>query len=47
MIIIIYDGKIIHKNLTEEQCSELLLELAEKFYNNELDVNKIELVETE
>ena len=45
MINILYKGRKIYTNLTEEESTEILLELAEKSYSGEIDANEIELEE--
>jgi hypothetical protein len=45
MINILYKGRKIYTDLTEEEATEVLFELAEKSYNNEIDQNEIELEE--
>jgi hypothetical protein len=45
MIDILYKGRKIYTNLTEEESTEVLFELAEKSYNGEIDANEIELEE--
>ena len=45
MINIHYKGRKIYTNLTEEESTEILFELAEKSYNGEIDANEIELEE--
>jgi len=42
MINILYDGKIIHHKVTEEEASAILLELAERSYKGEIDEDKID-----
>lgn len=42
---ILYDGRVIHKNLSHEECSEVLSEYSEQFYednNFNLDLFEIE-----
>jgi hypothetical protein len=43
---VFYKGKIIHKNLSEEDLLEVLLDLAEKSYEGKLNKDDIELKET-
>lgn len=43
---VFYKGKMIHKNLSEEELLEVLLDLAEKSYDNKIDKNDIQLKET-
>jgi len=45
MINILYKGRKIYTNLTEEESTEVLFELAQKSYNGEIDQNEIELEE--
>jgi hypothetical protein len=45
MFNILYKKKIIERNLTEEQCSDVLFDLAQKSYDGEIDANEIELEE--
>ena len=45
MIDILYKGRKIYTNLTEEESTEVLFELAQKSYNGEIDANEIELEE--
>lgn len=42
MINILYDGRIIHHDVTEEEASAILLELAEQSYKGEIDEDKID-----
>jgi hypothetical protein len=39
---ILYDGRIIHHQVTEEEASELLMKLAEQSYTGEIDSEKID-----
>lgn len=43
---VFYKGKMIHKNLSEEKLLEVLLDLAEKSYENKIDKNDIQIKET-
>jgi hypothetical protein len=45
MFNILYKGRKIYTNLTHEECTEILDELAEKSYNNEVDQTEIQLEE--
>jgi hypothetical protein len=42
MLNILYDGRIIHHQITEEEAAAILLELAEKAYEGEIDEDKID-----
>jgi hypothetical protein len=42
MINILYDGRIIHRQITEEEAVPILLELAEQAYKGEIDEDKID-----
>ncbi len=42
MMNILYDGRIIHHQITEEEAMGLLLELAEKSYRGEIDQEKVD-----
>jgi hypothetical protein len=42
MLNILYDGRIIHHQVTEEEAAAILLELAEQAYNGEIDQDKID-----
>ena len=42
MINILYDGKVIHKQVTEEESLVILVELAEKAYRGEIDEDKVD-----
>jgi hypothetical protein len=42
---ILYDNRIIYNNLTEEECADVLLELAEQSYEGKLDPNLITMEE--
>lgn len=39
---ILYDGRIIHHQITEEEALTFLLELAEQSYRGEIDESKID-----
>jgi hypothetical protein len=43
MINIIYNGTRLYENISEEKSTEILLELAEKCYEGELDFDLIEI----
>jgi hypothetical protein len=45
MFNILYKGRKIYTNLTEEESTDILLQLAEQSYNGEIDANEIELEE--
>jgi len=42
---ILYKGRKIYSELSEEDCTEVLDELANSYYNNEVDPSEIELEE--
>lgn len=42
---ILYKGRKIYSDLTEEECTEVLDEMAYSYYNNEVDPFEIELEE--
>jgi hypothetical protein len=42
---ILYKGRKIYSDLTEEECTEVLDEMANAYYNNEVDSSEIELEE--
>jgi broad-specificity NMP kinase len=43
---VLYKGRKIYKNLSAEECTEVLQELSEKFYSEEeFDITLIELEE--
>jgi hypothetical protein len=42
---ILYSGRIIHRNLSHEQCAEILDELSEQIYNDKIDPAEIEVEE--
>jgi len=42
MLNILYNGEVIHKQITEEESLVILVELAEKAYNGEIDEDKID-----
>ena len=43
MINILYKGNILYENLSLEESQEILLEIAEKFYDENLDINEIKI----
>ena len=44
---VLYKGRKIYKDLSAEECTEVLQELSERFYSDEeFDLNLIELEET-
>lgn len=43
MINILYKGNILYENLSLEESQEVLLEIAEKFYDENLDINEIKI----
>lgn len=43
MINILYKGNILYENLSLEESQEVLLEIAEKFYDENLDINDIKI----
>ena len=45
MFNVLYKGRKIYSNLNHEECVEILDELAEMSYNDEVDQNEIELEE--
>jgi hypothetical protein len=42
MINILYNGRIIHNGITEEEAAAILLELAEQAYKGEIEEDKID-----
>lgn len=42
MINILYEGRIIHKQISEEEATKILLELAEQAYKGEIDQEKVD-----
>ena len=43
---ILYKGRTIHKNLSHEECAEVLEEYSSKYYNDEeFDINEFEMEE--
>jgi hypothetical protein len=42
---ILYKGRVIHKNLSHEECAEILDEMSEQVYNDEVDPTEIEVEE--
>jgi hypothetical protein len=45
MFNILYNGRIIHKELTEEECKQVLLLLAEQVADNKIDKDLIDVEE--
>lgn len=45
MINILYKGRIIHRDLTYEECAEILDEMSEQVYDGVVDPTEIELEE--
>lgn len=45
MFNILYKNRIIYTNVTEEECTDILFELAEQSYDGKIDPNEIELEE--
>ena len=46
MFDIVYRGRVLYRNLTHEDCAEVLDELSQKYYeDSEFDVNELELRE--
>jgi (2Fe-2S) ferredoxin len=46
MLNIVYRGRVLYRNLTHEECAEILEELSQKYYEDEeFDVNDLELRE--
>lgn len=43
MINILYKGNILYENLSLEESQEVLLKIAEKFYDENLDINDIKI----
>jgi len=43
---VFYKGKMIHKNLSEEELLEVLLDLAEKSYEGKVNKDDIQIKET-
>jgi hypothetical protein len=39
---ILYDGRIIHHQVTEDEAAELLMKLAEQSYRDQIDSDKID-----
>ena len=46
MINILYKGRVIYRDLTHEECAEILDEMSEEVYSGNLDAAEIELEET-
>ena len=45
MINILYRGRVIYKDLSHEECAEILDEMSEQVYDGEVDPTEIELEE--
>jgi len=45
MINILYKGRVIYRDLSHEECAEVLDEMSEKVYDGEVDPTEIELEE--
>jgi hypothetical protein len=47
MFNILYKGRIIHKDLTHEECTEIFDELSQKYYEGDdsIDLNELEMEE--
>ena len=46
MFDIVYRGRVLYRNLSHEDCAEVLDELSQKYYeDSEFDVNELELRE--
>jgi (2Fe-2S) ferredoxin len=46
MFDIVYRGRVLYRNLTHEECAEILEELSKKYYEDEeFEVNELELRE--
>jgi len=43
---IVHQGQKIHKNLSIEECAQILDELSTEFYENNLDPNELKVEET-
>jgi (2Fe-2S) ferredoxin len=47
MIDIVYRGRVLYRNLTHEECAEILDDLSQRYYEDEeFDVNELELRES-
>lgn len=46
MINILYKGRVIYRDLTHEECAEILDEMSEEVYDGKIDAAEIELEET-
>jgi hypothetical protein len=47
MFDIVYRGRVLYRNLTHEECSEILDDLSQRYYEDlEFDVNELELRES-
>ena len=40
---ILYKGKVLHENLTHEECAEILDNMSEQIYDGEVDPTEIEV----
>jgi (2Fe-2S) ferredoxin len=46
MFDIVYRGRVLYRNLTHEECAEILDDLSQRYYEDEkFDVNELELRE--
>jgi hypothetical protein len=44
---ILYNGRVLYKNLSHEECAEVLEEFSQRYYEDEeFNVNDLELEET-
>lgn len=43
MINILYKGRVIYRDLTPEECAEILDEMSEEIYGGKIDPTEIEL----
>lgn len=43
MVNILYKGRVIYRNLSHEECAEILDEMSEQIYDGEVDPTEIEL----
>jgi (2Fe-2S) ferredoxin len=47
MFDIVYRGRVLYRNLTHEECAEILEELSQRYYEDEeFNVNELELRES-
>ena len=44
---ILYKGKVLHKDLTHEECAEILDNMSEQIYEGEVDPTEIEVISEE